>query len=101
MAGSLQSFFNIVDLEVSVGQVAAHAQNNIGTVTVPTADRPDGMTLVGIVGVACNNYRVVPYNYYVNGTHSITCAVVNTTTAQSAAGTTMTFKLLYAKMASA
>lgn len=101
MAGVLQSFFNIVDLKVSVGQVAAHAQNNIGTVTVPTADQPDGMTLVGIVGVACNNYRVVPYNYYVNGAHSITCAVVNTTTAQSAAGTTMTFKLLYAKMASA
>lgn len=101
MAGTLQNFFSIANLEVSVGQVAAHAQNNIGTVTVPTADRPDGMTLVGIVGVACNNYRVVPYNYYVNGTHSINCAVVNTTTAQSAAGTTMTFKLLYAKMASA
>lgn len=101
MAGALQNFFNIVDLKVAVGQVAAHAQSNIGTVTVPTADRPDGMTLVGIVGVACNNYRVVPYNYYVNGTHSITCAVVNTTTAQSATGTTMTFKLLYAKMASA
>lgn len=101
MAGKLQSFFNIVNLEVSVGQVAAHAQNNIGPVTVPTADRPDGMTLVGIVGVICNNYRVVPYNYYVTGAHSITCAVVNTTTAQSATGTTMTFKLLYAKMASA
>lgn len=101
MAGKLQNFFSIVNLEVAVGQVAAHAQNNIGTVTVPTADQPDGMTLVGIVGVACNNYRVVPYNYYVNGAHSITCAVVNTTTAQSAAGTTMTFKLLYAKMASA
>lgn len=101
IAGKLQSFFSIVNLEVAVGQVAAHTQNNIGTVTVPTADQPDGMTLVGIVGVACNNYRVVPYNYYVNGAHSITCAVVNTTTAQSAAGTTMTFKLLYAKMASA
>ena len=101
MAGKLQSFFSIVNLRVPVGQVAAHAQSNIGTVTVPTADRPDGMTLVGIVGVACNNYRVVPYRYYVTGAHSITCAVVNTTTAQSAAGTTMTFKLLYAKMASA
>lgn len=101
MAGMLQSFFSIVDLKVAVGQVAAHAQSNIGTVTVPTEDRPDGMTLVGIVGVACNNYRVVPYNYYVTGAHSITCAVVNTTTAQSATGTTMTFKLLYAKMASA
>lgn len=101
MAGKLQNFFSIVNLEVAVGQVAAHAQSNIGAVTVPTADRPDGMTLVGIVGVACNNYRVVPYNYYVDGAHSITCAVVNTTTAQSAAGTTMTFKLLYAKMASA
>lgn len=101
MAGALQNFFSIVNLSVAVGQVAAHAQSNIGAVTVPTADRPDGMTLVGIVGVACNNYRVVPYNYYVNGAHSITCAVVNTTAAQSAAGTTMTFKLLYAKMASA
>lgn len=96
ISGGDSSFdYEVVNLEVDVGQIAAHSQKNVGTVNVPAADIPSGKTLVGIVGVACNNYRIVPYNYYVNGVNSITCAIVNTTTANSAATSVMTFKLLY------
>lgn len=96
ISGGGASFdYDIVDVEVDIGQISAHAQKNVGTVSVPDADRPTGKTLVGIVGVTCNNYRIVPYNYHVNGAHSIACAVVNTTAAQSAATSAMSFKLLY------
>lgn len=100
LGGSIQELYKIVDLAVSIPVVNAHAQDYIGTVTVPAASRPDGMTLVGITGVSTTNYRVVPYNYYVNGDHSINLAVVNTTPANSVAAT-MTFKLLYMKATSA
>jgi phage-related protein len=100
VTGNINGLYKIVDLAVSIPVVSAHAQEYIGTVTVPTADRPDGMSLVGIVGVGMNNYRVVPYNYYVNGANSITLAVVNTTANNSVAAT-MTFKLLYMRATSA
>ena len=100
LAGAVQSFFKIVEVSVSVASISAHNQNNLGTQTVPAADRPSGMVLVGTVGYQCGNYRIVPYNYYVTGAHTFTLAMVNTT-ASSSAATTFTAKLLYMKATSA
>ena len=100
LAGSVQSFFKIVEVPVSVASISAHANSNLGTQTVPAGDRPSGMVLVGTLGYQCTNYRIVPYNYYVDGTHSFTLAMVNTTASSSAAAT-FTAKLLYMKATSA
>ena len=100
LGGKITSFYKIVEVEVSVAAVSAHSYSNLGTQTVPSGDRPSGMVLVGTVGYQCGNYRIVPYNYYVNGTHTFTLAMVNTTAAASAA-TTFTAKLLYMKATSA
>ena len=100
LAGAVQSFFKIVEVPVSVASISAHANSNLGTQTVPAGDRPSGMVLVGTLGYQCTNYRIVPYNYYVDGTHSFTLAMVNTTAASSAAAT-FTAKLLYMKATSA
>lgn len=100
VGGHVGGFYKIVNLGVSIPAVNAHSQANLGTITVPSADRPAGMSLAGIVGVGMNNYRIVPYNYYINGANSITLAVVNTTAANSATGT-MTLRLLYVKATSA
>ena len=100
LAGSVQSFYKIVEVPVSVASISAHNQSNLGTQTVPAGDRPSGMVLVGTVGYQCGNYRIVPYNYYVTGAHTFTLAMVNTT-ASSSAATTFTAKLLYMKATSA
>lgn len=100
MAGSVQSFFKTVDLSWTEPAINAHDHGTNTTHTVPSADRPDGMVLVGIVGWTSGNYRIYPYVYNVNGAHSISVTMANATTGNSASATVHA-SLLYLKATSA
>ena len=92
--------FKIVDLSWTEPLINAHDHGTNTTHTVPSADRPNGMALVGIVGWSCGNYRIYPYVFSVNGDHSISVTMANATTANSASATVHA-KLLYIKATSA
>lgn len=100
LTGEINGLFKIVELSWTEETIAAHGNGGASTHTVASADRPSGMTLVGIVGIRSANYRIVPYVHYVNGDHSISVAMVNTTAAASAAATVRA-ELLYIKATSA
>lgn len=100
MAGSVQSFFKVVDLSWSEPAINAHDHGTTTTHTVPAADRPDGMSLVGIVGWTSGNYRIYPYVFHVNGDHSISVTMANATAANSTAAT-IHVSLLYIKATTA
>lgn len=87
--------FKIVPLEVSIESISAHSYITASAHTVPSADRPAGMVLLGVVGVQSSNYRIYPYNYRKTGTHTITAGFTNSTAGASAAAT-VTFHCLYA-----
>lgn len=93
-------FFKIVDLSWTEPVINAHDHGTNTTHTIPSADRPDGMVLVGIVGWASGNYRIYPYVYNVNGAHSISVTMANATTGNSASATVHA-SLLYLKATSA
>jgi hypothetical protein len=91
-------FFKIVTVELSnSAQIAAHGYQGAQTVTVPSASRPTGMTLVGVVGQSTTNYRLVSSTCYVNGTHSISANMANTSSTAVNANSTITFYLLCIK----
>lgn len=100
LTGEINGLFKIVELSWTEETIAAHGNGGASTHTVASADRPSGMTLVGIVGIRSANYRIVPYVYYVNGDHSISVAMVNTTAAASSSATVRA-ELLYIKATSA
>lgn len=99
MAGSVQSFFKTVDLSWTEPAINAHDHGTATTHTVPAADIPDGMTLVGIVGWTSGNYRIYPYVFHTNGANSISVTMANATAANSAS-TTVHAYLLYIKATS-
>ena len=102
LAGAVQSFFKIVELAVeTTASIAAHSYQSNATYTVAAGDRPSGMTLVGIVGWAASNFRLYASTAYVNGTHSISVTIGNSSATSVAAGATINFRLLYAKVTSA
>ena len=95
-------FFKIVELTVTTSaSIAAHSYQSNATYTVPSGDRPAGMTLVGVVGWAASNFRLYASTAYVNGTHSISVTIGNSSATSVAAGATINFRLLYAKVTSA
>lgn len=100
MTGGIQSFFKVVDLSWTEPAINAHDHGTTTTHTVPAADRPDGMSLVGIVGWTSANYRIYPYVFHVNGTHSISVTMANATAANSTAAT-IHVSLLYIKATTA
>lgn len=93
--------FKVVTVSKTIASLAAHTNNNIGTLTVPSASRPSGMTLVGVVGYNSTNYRVSEYKAEKNGDHSIEAGVTNTTAAAISSSFTCTWYLLYIKGTSA
>lgn len=93
-------FFKVVDLSWTEPAINAHDHGTTTTRTVPTADIPDGMTLVGIVGWTSGNYRIYPYVFHPNGANSISVTMANATAANSAS-TTVHAYLLYIKATSA
>lgn len=93
-------FFKVVDLSWTEPSISAHSNGTNATHTVPSASRPAGMTLVGIVGWQSGNYRIYPYVYRTNGAHSISVTMANATTGNSAS-TTVHAYLLYIKATSA
>lgn len=93
--------FKVVTVSKTISSLAAHSNNNIGTLTVPSASRPSGMTLVGVVGYNSTNYRVSEYKAQKNGGHSIEAGVTNTTAAAISSSFTCTWYLLYIKGTSA
>jgi len=95
-------FFQIVQLAVTTtSNIAAHGSYANATYTVPAGDRPAGMTLAGIVGWGASNYRLSPSTVFVNGTHSISVTLANTSATQVTSGATVNFRLLYIKATSA
>ena len=93
-------FFKTVDLSWAEPAINAHDHGTATTHTVPAADIPDGMTLVGIVGWTSGNYRIYPYVFHTNGANSISVTMANATAANSAS-TTVHAYLLYIKATSA
>lgn len=95
-------FFKIVQLAVTTtSAVSAHGSYANATYTVPAGDRPSGMTLAGIVGWGASNYRLSPSTAFVNGTHSISVTLANTSASSVSSGATVNFRLLYIKATSA
>lgn len=93
-------FFKVVDLSWTEPAINAHDHGTNTTHTVPNADIPDGMTLVGIVGWSSGNYRIYPYVFYTNGANSISVTMANATANNSASATVHAY-LLYIKATSA
>ena len=93
--------FKVVTVSKTISSLAAHTNNNIGTLTVASGSRPSGMTLVGVVGYNCTNYRVSEYKAEKNGGHSIEAGVTNTTASAISSSFTCTWYLLYIKGTSA
>lgn len=101
-AGQYIGLYKIVELAVSnSAQIAAHGYQAAATYTVPVGNRPNGMTLVGIVGYSTTNYRLQSTTQYVNGAHSISANMANTSATAVAANNSITFRLLYMKATSA
>lgn len=95
-------FFKIVQLAVTTSSsISAHGSYANATYTVPAGDRPSGMTLVGIVGWGASNYRLSPSTAFVNGAHSISVTLANTSASSVSSGATVNFRLLYIKATSA
>ena len=98
----IQSFFKIVELTVTTSaSIAAHSYQAGATYTVAAADRPSGMTLVGVVGWAASNFRLYASTAYVNGSHSIYATIANSSATSVSSGASVTFRLLYMKGTSA
>ena len=93
-------FFKVVDLSWTEPAINAHSYGTNTTHTVASADRPAGMTLVGIVGWQSGNYRIYPYVFRTNDEHSITVTMANATTGNSVSATVHAY-LLYIKATSA
>lgn len=94
--------YQIVQLAVTTSSsISAHGSYSNATYTVPAADRPSGMTLAGIVGWGASNYRLSPSTAFVNGTHSISVTLANTSASSVSSGATVNFRLLYVKATSA
>lgn len=87
--------FKVVTVSKTISSLNAHTNNNIGTLTVSSSSRPSGMTLVGVVGYNCTNYRVSEYKAQKNGDHSIEAGVTNTTATNISSSFTCTWYLLY------
>lgn len=95
-------FFKIVQLAVTTtSAVSAHGSYANATYTVPAGDRPSGMTLVGMVGFGASNPRLTPSTVFVNGAHSISVTLANTSASSVSSGATVNFRLLYIKATSA
>ena len=95
-------FFKIVQLAVTTtSSISAHGSYANATYTVPAGDRPSGMTLVGIVGSGASNPRLTPSTAFVNGAHSISVTLANTSASSVSSGATVNFRLLYIKATSA
>lgn len=89
-------FYKIVQLAVTTSSnIAAHGSYANATYTVPSADRPSGMTLAGVVGWGASNYRLSPSTAFVNGSHSISVTLANTSATSVSSGATVNFRLLY------
>ena len=102
LAGKVQSFFKIVELEVkTTASISAHSYQAGATYTVASGSRPSGMTLAGIVGWAASNFRLYASTAYVNGAHSIYATIANSSASSVASGATVTFRLLYVKASEA
>jgi len=102
IAGDITGFYKIVQLAVTTSSsISAHGSYANATYTVPSADRPSGMTLAGIVGWGASNYRLSPSTAFVNGTHSISVTLANTSASSVSSGATVNFRLLYIKATSA
>lgn len=93
-------FFKVVDLSWTEPAINAHSNGTNTKHTVASANRPEGMALVGIVGWQSSNYRLYPYVFHTNGAHSISVTMANATAANSAS-TTVHAYLLYIKATSA
>lgn len=95
-------FYQIVQLAVTTtSSVSAHSSYANATYTVPAGDRPSGMTLVGMVGFGASNPRLTPSTVFVNGAHSISVTLANTSASSVSSGATVNFRLLYIKATSA
>lgn len=93
-------FFKIVEVSFTQATISAHSYASGTSHSVPSASRPSGMTLVGIVGFRSSIYRLYPYTYYVDGAHSFWMGMTNAT-ASSSGEATIRVELLYIKATSA
>lgn len=93
-------FFKIVEVSFTQATISAHSYASGTSHSVPSASRPSGMTLVGIVGFRSSIYRLYPYTYYVDGAHSFWMGIANAT-ASSSGEATIRVELLYIKATSA
>ena len=100
--GQITDFYEIVVLSVeTTASIAAHSYQSNATYTVPSGSRPSGMTLVGVVGWGASNFRLYAASAFVNGAHSISVTIANSSATSVAAGATINFRLLYAKATAA
>lgn len=101
-SGYLKSsgLFKVVEVSFTQATISAHGYASGTSHSVPTASRPSGMTLVGIVGFRSSIYRLYPYTYYIDGAHSFWMGITNAT-ASSSAEATIRVELLYVKATSA
>ncbi len=94
VTGYVKELFKITTVSVTVGAINAHS-NEAGADRAMTA--VTGYHAVGIMGWSSSNFRISPATHYVHSDTAIYAGFKNVSASDVAAGTTVTFRVLWLK----
>lgn len=94
----IADLYKITECGVSTGSsISAHSYKDGASYTIPSSARVSGYNLVGVMGWATTNYRIIPHTHYVVDNTHLFVGFSNTSASNVTASVTVTFRLLWLK----
>ena len=96
--GNINDLYKITECAISTGgSISAHSYKEGESKTIPTSARVSGYNLVGVMGWATGNFRIIPHTHYVVDNTHLFVGFSNTSSSNVTTSVTVTFRLLWLK----